>query len=314
MMPATLRWAALGVVVFATSAIAAPAPPTGLTVEHKTLQSKRGLSVQADAGTLMVPENRKAQGSRKIPIHFLRLKSRAASPRAPLFYLAGGPGDRGVSDDPRTVDFWAPYLANADVVLIDQRGVGDLDLRWDWDGPPPLAFFASADSALAQIDAMNRRASGIIRGRGVDLAGYNTVESAADLDALREALGIDRVSLLAFSYGTHLACAYLRRFGEHVESAVLLGLEGPDQTYKLPWTMDTQFEKLALLAKQDPRIAGQVPDLMALYDRVIARLAKSPMLVPVPDPSGKGTLRVQAELPPHFRRTVEAFGFSTTGD
>ena len=34
----------------------------------------------------------------------------------------------------------------------------------------------------------------------------------------------------------------------------------------------------------------------------------------LPHPSGKGELKVQAEPPPHFRRTVEAFGFSTTGD
>jgi pimeloyl-ACP methyl ester carboxylesterase len=98
------------------------------------------------------------------------------------------------------------------------------------------------------------------------------------------------VSLLAFSYGTHLACAYLRAYGHRVESAVMLGTEGPDHTYKLPWTMDTQFRKVALLAAADPRIAKQVPDLTALYDRVIARLSREPMIVPVP--TGKDTLRV----------------------
>jgi 23S rRNA pseudouridine955/2504/2580 synthase len=33
----------------------------------------------------------------------------------------------------------------------------------------------------------------------------------------------------------------------------------------------------------------------------------------LPHPSGKGELRVEAEPPPHFRRTVEAFGFAMTG-
>lgn len=33
----------------------------------------------------------------------------------------------------------------------------------------------------------------------------------------------------------------------------------------------------------------------------------------LPHPSGKGELRAEAEPPPHFRRTVEAFGFSTDG-
>jgi 23S rRNA pseudouridine955/2504/2580 synthase len=34
----------------------------------------------------------------------------------------------------------------------------------------------------------------------------------------------------------------------------------------------------------------------------------------LPHPSGEGELKVEAKLPPHFRRTVEAFGFSTVGD
>jgi pimeloyl-ACP methyl ester carboxylesterase len=139
---------------------------------------------------------------------------------------------------------------------------------------------------------MSRRGIAAIRARGVDLAGYTTAESATDLEELRTALRLEQVSLLAFSYGTHLACAYLRRFGDHVENAVMFGLEGPDQTYKLPWAMDTQFQKLALLAAADPRIAKQAPDLVALYDRVIAKLAKSPMLIPVPSPDGNATLQV----------------------
>jgi 23S rRNA pseudouridine955/2504/2580 synthase len=32
----------------------------------------------------------------------------------------------------------------------------------------------------------------------------------------------------------------------------------------------------------------------------------------LPHPSGKGDLNIEAEAPPHFRRTVDAFGFSTT--
>ena len=272
---------------------AAPAPGAGelLEVQHRTLAGSHG-PIEADAGRLLVPENRAVATSRRIPIRFLRLRSTAAHPAAPLFYLAGGPGDRGVSDNPQTLDFWAPYLAVCDVVLIDQRGVSDPDLTWLWDGPPPMAFFVDADSARRHEVEVSRRALAAIRAHGVDLAGYTTLESAADLDALRAALGLQKVSLLAFSYGTHLACCYLRRYGDHVENAVMFGLEGPDQTYKLPWAMDTQFQKLALLAKADPRIAKQIPDLMALYDRVIAKLAKQPMRVPVPTPGGKDTLQV----------------------
>ena len=283
----------LAATVLAAPVAGAPAPDASgpLAIQHKTLSASHG-SIEADAGRLLVPENRAVATSRKIPIRFLRLKSKAAHPAAPLFYLAGGPGDRGVSESPQALDFWAPYLVVCDVVLIDQRGVGDADLTWRWDGPPPMAFFVDADSARRHEAEMSRRALAAIRARGVDLAGYTTAESATDLDDLRAALGLPKLSLLAFSYGTHLACAYLKRYGDHVENAVMFGLEGPDQTEKLPWAMDTQFRKLALLAAADPRIAKQVPDLMALYDRVVAGLAKQPMPIPVPMPGGRDTLQV----------------------
>ena len=273
---------------------AAGAAPAGgaLEVRHRALESTHG-RIEADAGLLLVPENRAVAGSRRIPVRFLRLRSTAAHPAAPLFYLAGGPGDRGISESREALDFWSTYLATCDVVLIDQRGVGDPDLVWRWDGPPPMAFFVDADSARRHAAELERRAVAAIRARGVDLAGYNTAESATDLDELRAALGIPKVSLLAFSYGTHLACAYLRRYGDRVENAVMFGLEGPDQTYKLPWAMDTQFRKLALLAAADPRIGKQVPDLLALYDRVVAKLSRAPMLVPVPTPDGRDTLQVR---------------------
>ena len=271
-------------------AAASDTRPAALEVRERTLKSHRGVTIKAEAGRLLVPENRSNPKSRSIPIDFLRLRAAAGHSRAPIFFLQGGPGSRAVSENPHMLDVWAPFLEVSDVVLIDQRGVADTALQWEWDGPPPMNFFVSADTALRHVAEMNRRAAAAIRGRGVDVAGYTTVESAADLDALRAAFGAERVSLLAFSYGTHLACAYLRAYGHRVESAVMLGTEGPDHTYKLPWTMDTQFRKLAALAAGDPRLAKQVPDLTALYDRVIGRLEREPMIVPVP--TDGDTLRV----------------------
>lgn len=273
---------------------ATPSPTRAavLEVERKSLRSAKGVAIEAEAGRLTVPENRSAPDSRPITVGFLRLVSKAKTPRAPLFYLAGGPGQRAVSERPQSLDFWVPFLQVSDVVLIDQRGTNDSLLRWNWNGPPPVSFFVHADSAARQIDRMGALAKAAFRERGVDLRGYTTVENATDLDELRAALGIQRVSLLGFSYGTHLATAYLRRYGDRVENAVLLGTEGPDETYKLPWTMDTQFRKLALLAARDPRIAGKVPDLVALYDRVIARLEREPMKVPLRAPGGRDTLQV----------------------
>lgn len=62
----------------------------------------------------------------------------------------------------------------------------------------------------------------------------------------------------------------------------------------------------------DRKYGGEEALLSAVADS--RRLHLHARRITLPHPSGKGTLGLEAELPPHFRRTVEAFGFSTTGD
>jgi len=171
---------------------ASGATPSGAV--EKTLRSAKGLVVQAQSGRLEVPENRDDPRSRRIAVEYLRLGSTSRTPRAPLFYLAGGPGQRGLSERPEALDFWAPFLAVSDVVLINQRGTNDTSVVWHWDGPPPLAYFTRAESAAAHVDRMSRRALEVFRARGVDLRGYTTTENARDLEDLRVALGLERCS------------------------------------------------------------------------------------------------------------------------
>jgi 23S rRNA pseudouridine955/2504/2580 synthase len=62
----------------------------------------------------------------------------------------------------------------------------------------------------------------------------------------------------------------------------------------------------------DRKYGGEEALLSAVADP--RRLHLHARRLTLPHPSGKGELKLQAEPPPHFRRTVEAFGFSTTGD
>ena len=62
----------------------------------------------------------------------------------------------------------------------------------------------------------------------------------------------------------------------------------------------------------DRKYGGEEALLSAVADS--RRLHLHARRLTLPHPSGKGELRLQAEPPPHFRRTVEAFGFSTGGD
>jgi pimeloyl-ACP methyl ester carboxylesterase len=70
---------------------------------------------------------------------------------------------------------------------------------------------------------------------------------------------------------------------------VLSGVEGPDQTLKLPLNMDTQFRRLAALVRDDPDLGPRMPDMVALLQRVQARLEREPMVVTLTDPETGNT-------------------------
>lgn len=61
----------------------------------------------------------------------------------------------------------------------------------------------------------------------------------------------------------------------------------------------------------DRKYGGEEALLAAVADA--RRLHLHARRLTLPHPSGRGELRAEAELPPHFRRTVEALGFSTDG-
>jgi len=128
--------------------------------------------------------------------------------------------------------------------------------------------------------------------KGVDLSGYNTIESADDLNDLRIALGEKKLNLLGLSYGTHLALVAIRRHAPNISSAVLAGTEGLNQTYKLPSTYDAQLYKLSYLSKQNPDTRNKINNLVVLYKKVIAKLEKEPVIVPVQNRKTGKTMRV----------------------
>jgi 23S rRNA pseudouridine955/2504/2580 synthase len=61
----------------------------------------------------------------------------------------------------------------------------------------------------------------------------------------------------------------------------------------------------------DRKYGGEEALLATVADA--RRLHLHALRLSLPHPSGKGELKAEAELPPHFRRTIEAFGFSTDG-
>ncbi len=250
----------------------------------------RGQEVDAERGGFEVPEDRRDPRSRKIPVSYVRFRSTAAKPGPPIVYLAGGPGGTGsgTAMGPRFPIFLA-LREVADVIAFDQRGTGAnnrIPRRTTPPGPlPPLT--REAMTAVIRADAQAAWAEWTAA--GVAMRGYNTNDSADDIEDLRRHLGVERISLWGISYGTHLGLAVLKRHGDRVADVVLASLEGQDQTVKRPARLDGYFDQVDRLLASDRAARAAIPDLPALMRRVHARLEADPALLSAP---GVGEIRI----------------------
>jgi pimeloyl-ACP methyl ester carboxylesterase len=239
----------------------------------------------AELGRLLVPEKRKNPKSRMIELAVARLKSTAQHPGPPIVLLAGGPGGSGIDLLKKEELFpWIMELrAAGDVIALDQRGTGlsipRLDCLESWD--LPLDQPGNREAFLRKGREKARACAAFWQDQGVDLSGYTTEENADDIDALRQALGVEQVSLFGGSYGSHLALTTIRRHGAHIARAIVAMVEGPDDTLKLPGTIQQHLEHLDQLVQADPQLRETIPDLLGLMRTVLDRLEREPVTVQV---------------------------------
>jgi pimeloyl-ACP methyl ester carboxylesterase len=249
------------------------------------IRSFDGRTVPAVLLRITVPE-RRADPGRTITLSALRLPSTAEHPGRPILFLMGGPGIPGsaMAPIPPYFTLFDRLREFGDVVLLDQRGLGQSEPRLDC--PLSAALPESAFVAPEQLVAMYRRevvaCTAHWRGQGAEPTAWTTVESAADLDDLRRALGAGQVDLLAFSYGSRLALAYLDRFGSRVGRMVLQGVNGPGLVLRSPAPVARKLRLLGERLARDTAWRGPT-DLLAASRNARARLAAAPVAVTVGD-------------------------------
>ena len=253
--------------------------------------SSDGTKVNAELGEINVPENRSKPGSRTITLRFVRFKSTSPKPGNPIVYLAGGPGGSGIEALRGTRFPVAMALREfGDVIAYDQRGVNQSGPDMRCTEQYMLPFDKPLDRATGGplIAEAVKKCADRLRATGVDVAAYNTRESAADLEDLRKALGAEKLVLWGISYGTHLSIATLRYHPQSVDKVILAGIEGPDDTYKLPSDQQSLLEDIARLAARD----GKAPDLIASIRNVLRELEARPKTVSLTHPLNGMTANV----------------------
>ena len=139
------------------------------------------------------------------------------TPRGVLMLLAGGPGQASAIafDLGEMGSVWQRIFPGYTLVAFDPRGTGNSGF---------LGCSLGGDVSPQQVigcgDAL-----------GPSRVFYTTAANAEDVDAVRQALGADKVALWGTSYGTKVALAYALAHPDHVERMLLdsvVPTTGPD--------------------------------------------------------------------------------------
>ena len=168
----------------------------------------------------------------------------------PVFLLAGGPGQSAVAIAAQTLPLFSRLNNRRDIVFVDQRGTG---------GSAPLACKDDESESLAEQSEPDRQVRLVAQCKAEllklpyihtesDLGLFTTPIAVQDLDAVRRALGAQRIDLVGGSYGTRVALEYLRQFPQAVRRLVLDGVAPADMALPASFSTDSQAALDSLIA------------------------------------------------------------------
>ncbi|GAB1693754.1 alpha/beta hydrolase [Krasilnikovia sp. M28-CT-15] len=198
-----------------------------------------------ECASVAVPRDWAApQGGQTYDIALIRIRSRSQHQRiGSLLVNPGGPGGSGV-DTAVYLSFGETLggLPSAvtdrfDLVGFDPRGVSrsvpvkcisntDQDASFGAD-PDPVS-----EGEFAEVVALNQRVAQRCGSKlGDQLALFSTKQAARDMDAIRSAVGDEKLTYLGFSYGTLLGATYAQLFPNNVRALVLDGAIDPEQDF-----------------------------------------------------------------------------------
>lgn len=244
---------------------AAAAPTTGCRL--------KGIDREVQCGAVSVAEDPERPDGRRIDVHYAVVPAVArARALEPVFVFAGGPGQSARRAAGQVQPLFARLNARRDIVYVDQRGTGASNpLACADDGAAATRSLADSLDA-ARLAARSRECLRRLAAQH-DLRQYATWIAVRDVDAVRAALGHERINLWGASYGTRAALEYLRQYPQRVRSLVLDGVAPPDMALPASFARDAQAGLRALLAACAAAVecSSRYPALDAALARLLAR-------------------------------------------
>jgi pimeloyl-ACP methyl ester carboxylesterase len=197
-----------------------------------------------DCAKVAVPRDwAKPNSGETYGIQMIRIRSKTQKNRiGSLLVNPGGPGASGIEYSVYTSfgqmlgGLPTEITDRFDIIGFDPRGIGESDpIRCISRADQDAAFATRPDPvSLADFDALvalnQRIADGCASKYGAQLPLFSTEQAARDMDALRAAVGDEKLSYLGFSYGTLLGATYAQLYPTKIRAMVLDGAIDPKQS------------------------------------------------------------------------------------
>jgi len=223
----------------------------------------------------------------KLAVAVVRARDQDAD-KTPVIFLHGGPGGQIVQAAPFFADM--PLNASRNVILFDQRASG---LSRPDDCPDTSQAFLeliaadlSASDAVRVQAAIEQKCHDEMLNGGADLNGYGTRETVADMETLREALGIEQWNLFGVSYGSTVALDYIRLHPQQTRSAVLDSVyptSAPGGGDSATRNFVRALERLYADCRRDDACRYAFPGLETSFLATLIALEREPLAIPVAD-------------------------------
>lgn len=240
-------------------------------------------------GYLEVLENRNDVNSKTIKLPVYIFKSRSENPKPdPVIYTVGGPGYTSMRASQYMNAY--KYLDDRDLILFEQRGNYYAKPHLDCPEWSEVMYMSGLPGFDGDLDSLQISAAISCREKlekiGIDLNGYNTKQSAADIAELVQVLGIKEYNLLTMSYSTKIGQVMLRDYPTGIRSIVM------DSPLPLEVNYDEEsvsnllasVDKLLSDCKSDDACSQAFPNLKQRFYSFLKAKTKSPLEVQVENP------------------------------
>jgi pimeloyl-ACP methyl ester carboxylesterase len=245
-------------------------------------------------GHITVPETRAEPEGPSIRLAVAVIPGSDSAPD-PLFMLAGGPGESALTSfvqilaAPGMDAFWS----GRDIVLVEQRGTRYSTPFLQCEEMSTLKLellgqnLGDEEEEARKLEAWAACHDRLVA-EGANLSAYNSVENAADIIAVADALGYEEINLYGGSYGSLLAQHILRDYPQRVRSAILDAVSPlrhePNMLYKAHHT-DRALRLLFDQCQADVACQEAYPDLEGVYFGLVAQLNEEPATVSIQNPA-----------------------------